>query len=265
MIAALGMVLAMGNATLTVMTYNLRFATAPDGMDAWPNRREAAIGLVQKHSPDLLAVQEALDSQILELKAALPDHEVIGVGRDDGFTKGEYGAIFYRRSVLGLREGGTRWISDQPTKPGSLGPGAQIPRVFSWGEFFWQGQRIVVLGAHWDHQSAEARLLGARQMREFAEARKLPSLLMGDFNCTLGDPPLEHLKQGKWVPALPSEGPRGTFTGFDLQSDGGKMIDFIVSSPEWRVVSVGIDRSKTPGGRWPSDHFPVIARLRLGG
>jgi len=100
-------------------------------------------------------------------------------------------------------------------------------------------------------------------MREFAEARKLPSLLMGDFNSTVGDPPLEHFREGKWAPALPDEGPKGTFTGFDLQSDGGKMIDFVFSSPEWEVESVEIDRSKTPEGRWPSDHFPVIARLRL--
>ncbi|MCG9894349.1 MAG: endonuclease/exonuclease/phosphatase family protein, partial [Fimbriimonadaceae bacterium] len=153
--------------TLKVMTYNIRFATAPDGENAWPLRRERLLDLVRRHDPDVLGLQEALDTQIDEIRAVLPDHDVLGVGRDDGIRKGEHSAILYRRTRLGLREGGTRWISPQPTVPGSLGGEARITRVFSWGDFFLTGgRRALVMNAHLDHQSASARLLGAVQMRD---------------------------------------------------------------------------------------------------
>lgn len=250
---------------IKVMTYNVRYATAPDGENAWPHRREALIDLVRRHDPDVLGVQEALASQVDELSAALPTHSVIGVGRDDGVRRGEYSAIFYRRDKLGLSEGGTKWISDHPDQPGSIGPGAHIPRVFSWGVFFAAGGgRLLILNAHLDHESPDARLMGTRQMREFADAREtLPTLLMGDYNCSFGDVPIEHvLADKRFSAAKPKAGPFGTFNAFDPKATDGPMIDHVFTSNEWEVLDAQIDRS-APNGRTPSDHFPFIVRLRL--
>lgn len=249
---------------VTVMTYNIRYATAPDGENAWPKRKDALISLVKKHDPDILGVQEALAVQIDALQAALPTHSMIGVGRDDGVRKGEYSAIFYRRDMFGVREGGTRWISETPSQPGSLGPGANIPRVFSWGEFFTQdGFRFLVLCAHLDHQSPEARLMGTRQMRTFADQRTdLPTLVIGDFNCTFGDSPLDELqREDRFKPAKPEKGPMGTFNGFDPNATNGAMIDHVFVSPQWVVQQAEIDRT-TDNGHVPSDHFPLVVRLK---
>lgn len=249
---------------LKVMTYNIRYATAPDGDNAWPHRREMLTDLIKSHNPDVLGVQEALASQIDELRAALPDHEVLGVGRDDGIRKGEYSAIFTRRSTLGLREGGTRWISADPLKPGSIGPGAKIPRIFVWGEYFMpDGRRILLMNCHLDHESEPARLLGAHQMQAFAATRPLPTILTGDFNCGPTTPPIQHLTgAGKFTDAKPATGPFGTFTAFNPTKTNGDMIDHIFTSSQWDIADVMIDRT-TKNGRVPSDHFPVIARLRL--
>ncbi len=248
------------------MTYNIRFATAPDGENSWPNRKEALLDLVRRHDPDVLGVQEALASQVEEIAAALPGHDVLGVGRDDGLRKGEFSAVFTRRSRLGLREGGTRWVSETPDRPGSLGPGARIPRVFVWGEFFTDsGRRVLVMNAHLDHQSADARLLGGRAMRAWADARPgRPALVLGDFNCPPDAPPVQVLTQGdRFTVATPPSGPLGTFNGFDPTRTGGDMIDLVLHCSGWSLVEAKIDRTLTPEGRPPSDHFPVVARLRL--
>lgn len=251
--------------SLTVMTFNLRFATAPDGDNAWPHRRQMALDLIKKHDPDLLGVQEALASQVDELRAAFPEFDMVGVGRDDGLRKGEFSALFYRRSRLGLREGGTRWISATPDKPGSLGGTARIPRVFSWGEFFTEnGTRILVMNAHLDHESDSARILGATQMLEWSDRREtLPCLIMGDFNATPESNPLRVLLESQRLSAArPASGPYVTFQGFNPAITEGDMIDHILFSREFRLEKVEIDRTSV-GGRIPSDHYPVIARMTL--
>jgi endonuclease/exonuclease/phosphatase family metal-dependent hydrolase len=251
--------------TLKVMTYNIRFATAQDGINSWPHRRDRLMALIQKHDPDVLGVQEALASQIEELKVCLPGHDALGVGRDDGLQKGEYSALFTRRSRLGLREGGTRWISPTPLVPGSLGGTARLPRVFSWGEFFVEGGgRILLMNAHLDHESEPARRLGGVQMREFSDSRSgIPAVAMGDFNSGPDGAAVESLEAGGVFRALlPPSGPFGTFCQYDASRVDGEMIDHILVTKEWEAVSVEIDRTNHEG-RAPSDHFPVIAVLRL--
>src|SRR5262245_21646532 len=55
-------------AALGVMTFNIRFGTAPDGDDAWPNRRALALGVIRAFDPSLLALQEALRFQLDEIE-----------------------------------------------------------------------------------------------------------------------------------------------------------------------------------------------------
>lgn len=257
--------MSAGTVELTVMTFNLRFSTAPDGVNAWPNRRDALLGLVREHDPDVLGVQEALLDQVDDLRAWLPQHDVLGVGRDDGVRKGEHSSILFRRTLLGLREGGTRWVSPTPKLPGSLAFDARITRVFTWGEFFHTSGRLILLAnAHLDHESEKARLLGGEMMRDLVKERRLPSVVMGDFNCAATEPPVMALTgDGLMQEAMPAGGPVGTFHGFDDTQTSGPMIDHILHTREWRADGAKVDRRRV-GGRMPSDHFPVVARLSLG-
>ncbi|MFZ4507041.1 MAG: endonuclease/exonuclease/phosphatase family protein [Fimbriimonas sp.] len=243
------------------MSYNVRYGTAADGENSWPNRKAALLALVRRHDPDVLGVQEALADQVTSLRQLLPEHEVVGVGRDDGIEGGEFSCLFIRRNRFGVREGGTRWISDNPELPGSKAKGANLPRVFSWAILTTQqSQSVLVMNAHWDHQSAEARLLGATQMREFAKKRGLPTIMMGDFNCEWTSDPLKTMQGYSF--ARPSNGPYVTYNAFEADADQGDMIDHILYDDHWKLQSVLIDRT-TNNGRVPSDHFPLIANLTL--
>lgn len=248
---------------LEVMTYNVRYGTADDGENAWPHRRDALLRQVKEEDPDILAIQEAWDFQIDELIAALPGHGLIGVGRDDGVRGGEHTAIFYRRRTMGLLEGGTRWISATPFTPGSIGPGAWLPRVFTWGHFqHAAGKQFLMIDVHLDHQSEEARVLGCQLMEKFAAERDLPTLITGDFNCTLTSAPVAVLTGAGFTAAVPKHGPFTTFNKFEIEPADSDSIDHFFLLGDWRVNDVRIDRTTT-GGRVHSDHFPVIGRFEL--
>ncbi len=83
---------------MNVITFNIRYNTPNDGVNAWPNRKEKVFELIKKHSPDAFGVQEAVPEQMQDLAKALTDYAFVGVGREDGRDKGEYTAIFYKKS-----------------------------------------------------------------------------------------------------------------------------------------------------------------------
>lgn len=56
----------------------------------------------------------------------------------------------------------------------------------------------------------------------------------------------------------------GTFSGFKPDQVEGAKIDYVFVTPDIRVVNAEIDRTTSADGtRVPSDHFPVLATLRL--
>ena len=64
-----------------VMTFNIRYGTADDGVNSWKHRRSILIDCLKENTPDILATQEALGSQIDFINAAFPHWKTFGVGR----------------------------------------------------------------------------------------------------------------------------------------------------------------------------------------
>ena len=56
-------------------------------------------------------------NQLEDMLNALPQYSYIGVGRDDGKTKGEYAPIFYRKDKFKLLKSGNFWLSEDTSKP----------------------------------------------------------------------------------------------------------------------------------------------------
>lgn len=259
---------------LTVMSFNIRYGTADDGENSWPDRKDLVWDVVERHAPDILGVQEALRFQLDELHAALPGYREIGVGRDDGVDAGEYAAILIREERLSVLDGGTFWLSDTPALPGSASWGNRIPRICTWTrlEDRASGRVFSVYNVHLDHESqpsreASARLLAARLADRPAGE---PVIVLGDFNAGADNPARRLLTAGAEGPAddhpalidtyrllrPPTDG-EGTFNGFTGDTSGLR-IDAILVSGDWLVHSAAIDRTQRDG-RYPSDHFPVTA------
>ena len=255
---------------LNVATFNIRYANPADGLDFWALRKESVAKLLVDHEVDVVGLQEVLHSQLTELKRLMPDFDAFGAGRDDGKTKGEFSPVLYRKSRLELIDGSTRWLSTTPETPGSKSWDAAITRIATRCEFKTrdEGRRFVVYNTHFDHRGEQARLESAKLLRSWINAEKLPVVLTGDFNCRSTDSPIVELttpREGQRRLfdtrdlAAKSVGPDSTWNGFK-QIEAGQRIDFVLVDRAWKVARHEIDERRTPAGRFPSDHLPVIVR-----
>src|SRR5687768_7487808 len=114
--------------SIKVMTYNIRYDTPNDSVNQWPKRTHKVYALIKKYDPDLIGLQEVLHHQLTDLLENLPAYTYIGVGRDDGKTKGEYSCILYKKDAFETVQQNTFWLSDTPDLAGSQNWDAGINR-----------------------------------------------------------------------------------------------------------------------------------------
>lgn len=260
-------------ATVRVLSFNIRYDEPADGVHAWPRRADRVAGLIRDLAPHAAGLQEALLGQVEDLATALPGYEWIGVGRDDGDEGGELSPIFYRRDRLEPVESGTFWLSPEPGRPGSVGWDADLPRIATWAVLRDRqtGGRFLLVNTHFDHRGVRARAESARLLRQRAArlGRGIPVVLTGDLNAEPEDPPLRTLTAAGDMRmcdarrlADRSSGPGGTFSGFEAGQAPTRRIDYVLVSPGVDVVRhehvVAIEE-----GAYPSDHLPVLADLRI--
>ena len=271
-----------GDTSLRVMSFNIRYGTANDGENSWKNRHGMVADVLDRHDPDIVGLQEALLFQIEQIREALPEYVMIGVGREDGKRRGEYSAILYRRDRLGVEESGTFWLSDTPEIPGSITWGNACTRICTWGRFVMKdsGKAFYLFNTHFDHVSQYSRDRSAVLLAERigGRAHKDPVIVTGDLNAGEDNPAVQYLK-GEWKRPESGDNPAknrsplvdsfrllhpdasevGTFNRFAGRSSGPK-IDYIFVLPHMKVLEAAILHDNE-NGRYPSDHFPVIARL----
>jgi endonuclease/exonuclease/phosphatase family metal-dependent hydrolase len=254
---------------LTVMSFNIRYGTAKDGDNAWPLRRAMLFDLIREQDADVIGLQEALAFQIDEIVAAVPAYATVGVGRDDGGARGEFSSILVRKSRFRVAEAGTFWFSDTPSVPGSISWGNTITRICTWVRLIDRdGRGLFVYNVHLDHQSQPSREASTRLLGDRVVSRSFPNdpvIIAGDFNVGEKNPALATLI-GPFVDTYrvvrPSETPAGTFTGFKFGNVDGEKIDYILVQPRTEVIHADILRFSRDQ-KYPSDHFPVIARVRF--
>jgi endonuclease/exonuclease/phosphatase family metal-dependent hydrolase len=268
---------------LRVMSFNIRYGTANDGENRWEKRRELVFDVLRRHKADVVGLQEALRFQIDEIREALPQYNELGVAREDGGTKGEYCAILYHRERLSADDSATFWFSETPEVPGSSHWGNACVRICTWARFIDKksGRAFYFFNLHLDHVSQPSREKSAVLLANRIRDRKYPDLFIvtGDFNVGETNPVIRYLKakaslgedEAKSTNPVPmvdtfrvlhSDAVEvGTFNGFKGRRDGDK-IDYIFTQPGAIVLDAQILRSSVDG-RYPSDHFPVVATLGL--
>jgi endonuclease/exonuclease/phosphatase family metal-dependent hydrolase len=255
-------------APLTVMSFNIRYGTANDGDNHWLKRREQVFALLREQQADVVGLQEALHGQIDEILSAVPGYGYVGVGRSDGRRAGEYAAILYRAARLQVRRSDTFWFSDTPGVVKSTSWGNQIERICTWAYFEdREGPAFYLYNVHLDHQSQPSRersvaLLLARIGERDPRA---PVVVTGDFNAGEGNPAAVAMRasfRDSFRALQPDAKEVGTFNGFKIGQTAGEKIDFVFVEPGTEVLEAAIVRTSRDG-RYPSDHFPVTARIRL--
>jgi endonuclease/exonuclease/phosphatase family metal-dependent hydrolase len=184
---------------IKVMTFNIRLDTPQDSVNQWPNRNHKVYAFIKKYDPDIIGLQEVIHHQLTDLLNNLPAYTHIGVGRDDGKTKGEYSAILYKKDRLKALNQNTFWLSETPQVPGSKSWDAAITRVASWGTFtdLKSKKKFLMINTHFDHIGKEARKNSAILLKQKATeiAKDFPLIITGDFNCTREEAPYKTIMQ----------------------------------------------------------------------
>jgi endonuclease/exonuclease/phosphatase family metal-dependent hydrolase len=260
---------------IRVMSFNIRYGTANDGVNRWENRRRALTDTIRRFSPDLLGTQETLAFQRDYLFEQLSGFETVAAGRDDGKESGEMAALFYRKERFEAIEFGHFWLSETPDQIGSKGWDAALPRIATWVKLRDRkapdANPILFLNTHFDHKGRKAReesavLIESKLLTIGAECRWI---MTGDFNTDPKDRPYANLfalsdaSSRRLIDTLRAVQPtpqpnEGTFSGFNATQIGGSRIDWIGCSDHFIVQAAEIVRDATDG-QTPSDHFPVTS------
>lgn len=253
--------------SITAMTYNIRYDSPYDGDNIWQNRKEGLVNLLNEHQPDIIGTQEGQNHQLDYIKSRLKSYKMIGGDRDNS-GESEYSSIFYNTNTLNLINTETFWLSETPTIP-SLGWDASYKRICTYGMFELKKskEQFFVFNTHLDHMGEQARLQSTILINKKIKKinrDNLPVMLMGDFNCEPNSNPIKTtttlLNDGLALSKLID--PIGTFSGFDLNATLNKRIDYIFVD-KFKVESYLHINSKLPNGNWPSDHLPVLTKLKI--
>tara|TARA_B100000767_G_scaffold8341_1_gene8193 strand:- start:1052 stop:1846 length:795 start_codon:yes stop_codon:yes gene_type:complete len=250
---------------LTVISYNIRYDNPNDGENQWKYRKERVANYIKEIRPDIIGMQEVLDPQLVFLDVSLTEFSFVGVGREDGKTKGEYSPILYNSNSLSLLQTDTFWLSETPTVI-SVGWDAALERICTYAQFEHKetGQKFWVFNTHFDHIGELARIQSAKLINQKVKMLNMnnsPVVITGDFNLTPDTAPIKIFQNTykdvmQKTPANANN--YGTFTGFDKLSNGEDRIDYIFQKGLKTLESTHIWLKTTSGG-WASDHHPVQA------
>ena len=272
------------SATLTVVSFNIRNGIAFDGRNSWPFRRRATAQTIARLGGDLLGLQEVYAFQEHYLVRSLDEYAATGKGRG-ARGGGERCSVLYRPTRLRLEASRTRWLSDTPDVPGSRTWGNPLPRVATLCRLVDEasGRRFGFADVHLDGASAASRERSAEALASWLDP-DLPWLVAGDFNeapdgiavrrlvaAGLRDLLAEqHASAGEHSPdnASGHDAPGRGVMERDATEHGfgriaaGRRIDYVLASEHWRLERAWVAHEQL-GGRPPSDHWPVVARVDL--
>lgn len=247
---------------MRIVSFNIRYGG--DGLRSAKSRAPLVIKTLQDAKPDSFGLQEALKEWMDYLTEGLPEYGWVGVGRDDGKEEGEFNPIFYRKDQYELVDSGTFWLSETPDVP-SLGWNGGCNRLCTWAVLREKatGFTYAHVNTHLDNASEEARINGAKLVREKILSFDMPVVCTGDFN----------VEEGSTVYNIMNDGPIGDskYLAPDTMSSGTyhdyfpifmskkSPIDFIfvtkdtVSPRVYRVLNHRVNY------RFASDHYAIYA------
>ena len=265
---------AQSQESIKIMTFNIRYDNPDDGEQNWKFRKDNAANMILFHDVDIIGMQEVLHSQLEDLIERLPQYKFVGVGRDDGKEKGEYGPIFYKKDKFSKIMDGVFWLSENSKIPGK-GWDAVCNRIVTWIILKEKksGKEIAFFNTHFDHRGKEARkqsaILLLSKIKEIAGDR--PIMVAGDFNATpdsnVIQPIVDNTKpfylRDSRNEAKIIYGPEWTVHSFGKTPlNKRRIIDYVFMKNNCSVIRYGV-LSESINNVFLSDHCPVLTQITL--
>lgn len=253
-------------------TFNIRYDNPADAQNNWQYRKDSVAKFILDHDLDVVGMQEVLHNQLEELKERLSEYQAVGVGRDDGKTKGEYAPLFFKKNRFEVLDSNTFWLSQYPDSVGFIGWDGACCRIATWAKLKDKknGKIFMAVNTHFDHVGVEARREGAllimKKIQDIVGNR--PAVLTGDFNVTDQSEAYSTLTTNKFVfkdaykESTKKTGASYTFHDYGRIDDKDcEKIDFIFVTPNIKVGDSFIPQEPDAEKGFLSDHNPQVTSL----
>lgn len=253
-----------GEFDFSIMSFNLRYDEPADGVNQWDNRKEAVLSMISEVQPTVMGIQEGLHNQVRYLDDNLSGYQYVGVGRDDGYSSGEYAAIFYSTNYFELLDTDNFWLSENTESP-SLGWDANNIRICTWAKLrdIVEDKVIYVFNTHFDHKGKTAQKesseLIVQKIQEIVEA-DASVFITGDFNMLIGNNRLDPITR-VYSSANRSAQRSDDNKSFNAWGKGilSRNIDFIFFENAQALAYKTL--VKDYGVPYISDHYPIISHF----
>lgn len=252
----------LDNKTLSITTFNVRCISSADkDVRTWKNRAPLICDCLQEYAPSIICMQENKKSQYAYFKKYLKGYGSVATCRDKTFNT-ECLPIFFRNDLYALEQTQTFWLSDTPDVMSNTWDLA-YNRICTLVVLKQKqsGKKFLVANVHLDYKSQDAQEKSINLISERLSAFDLPTVVMGDFNCTPDSKAIKVAKQ-KFVDV--GEGfadqNKGTVNYFN-DDYPNKKIDFMLQTKDsFSVTKYNVSHKKY-NGNFASDHFPIFAEL----
>jgi endonuclease/exonuclease/phosphatase family metal-dependent hydrolase len=255
---------------IRIMSYNIRYDNPSDGPNSWSFRKHELIEQIERIHPSILGIQESLYHQTEYIDSCLQKYTYTGVGREDGLTKGEFGAIFYDSTKFKLVSSDTFWLSETPKSP-SVGWDAALERICTYALFENKvsSNQIWVFNLHLDHIGMKSQKNSVNLILKTINAFAIANtaiVITGDFNCIPKSTPIkimsknfdDSFKTAKTVKIKY----KGTFNNFDKNLIPESRIDYVfVKNAD--VIKYEHKYENRLDGYFYSDHLPIVVDISI--
>lgn len=261
------------NDELKVMSFNIRIDTKADGPNQWSNRRDSAANMIRFYDIDIFGAQEVFANQMTDLQERLPEYGSIGIGLEDGKSKGQHDPIFWKKERFELLDHGFFWFAEDINAIGQRAWDAASPRMGSWAilKDKISKRKLFFMNVHIDHIGQVARRESAKLIldRLGALAGDLPVIVTGDFNAEPDSEPIrilldpanpEHLTHTRSVAPV-RYGPEWSYHNYGRLAKN-MWLDYIFVRGGLETLRHGCLAEKLDD-LYISDHCPVMAGLRF--
>jgi endonuclease/exonuclease/phosphatase family metal-dependent hydrolase len=261
--------------SLNLASLNVHYLRVGNDRTGWAERAPAVVQVLDEIDADLVAFQEMetfgggaggqhyseRNVQLDYVLSGLPRYEVAAVGDPDRYPSTQ--PILYRPETLRPVAQGFFFFSPEPDQIYSRPWHARFPAFASWVRFVHvdTGRRFLVVNVHFDVQSFRNRTKSARlvveRVRQIGRQDE-PVIVLGDFNAFRGFRTLNILKRA----GLERAEANGATFHFQRGRHLVPAIDHILGSEGVEFSDATVHRGRY-GGFFPSDHYPVSARIRF--
>ena len=258
---------------LLITTFNVHYISQRQTRNTWASRRDAVIRVLESVGSDVIAFQEmetfaggrfsAENLQLDWIFSHFPDYAFAATGDPESFPNTQ--PIMYQKARLTMIEQGFFFFSDSPDEIYSRPWHNGFPSFCTWVEFFDRNTQteFYVFNVHLDSARMRNRVKSVDLLVQRVAAREHtdePAIIVGDFNAFPGSISVRRVSAAGFDRSRAGGATYHLFRGINVVPQ----VDYIFAGNGLEILEAWRSRERY-NGVFPSDHYPVTARVRMAG